>query len=34
MDQKEWKGLRTYALYGLVTAIPLAVVFLFYCSRT
>lgn len=34
MDQKEWKGLRTYALYCLVAAISLAVVFLVYFSRT
>lgn len=34
MDQKEWKGLRTYALYCIVAAALLAVVFLFYFNRT
>lgn len=34
MDQKAWKGLRTYALYCLVAATLLAAVFLFYFSRT
>lgn len=34
MDQRELRGLRTYALYCIVAAALLAVVFLFYFSRT
>ncbi len=34
MDQREWKGLRTYALYCIAAAALLAVVFLFYFNRT
>lgn len=34
MDRKEWKGLRTYALYCIVAAALLAAVFLFYFERT
>ena len=34
MDQRELRGVRTYALYCIVAAALLAVVFLFYFSKT
>lgn len=34
MDQRELRGLRTYALYCIVAAALLAVVFLFYFRRS